>query len=338
MTLQTAACPISVFAAAQERWAEAEATRLTCLEPDDRELTAAQLKRAGTRAVLEFTVRFAARTFSFAFWSGVVFASIIGAVLWGARIPSRHAPAAITAAAYLLIVIVATPACHRQARRILSNMERISDEAPHGFLWLYLPVLAAAAILYCIVGTSAFDSAATRHVSLLFYVHEFAAFAVVVLLGFVIAYLALAYAYAAALGGSWSSETISWSGALVATAVTVWFPVARSSPSPSGNPYLDSGLLRLLGCAVTINDLGHGQCLADPRTVRSVIINLELAAADIEQYALSRVPRSDTSTRRLARQDGVRLASVIREAKAPVAGAVHPLENSIPGQAGQTPL
>jgi hypothetical protein len=55
-----------------------------------------------------------------------------------------------------------------------------------------------------------------------------------------------------------------------------------------------------------------------------VILDLELTAADMERYALERVPRSDTVTRRIARQDGVRLALPIREAKAPLARAVRP--------------
>ena len=58
--------------------------------------------------------------------------------------------------------------------------------------------------------------------------------------------------------------------------------------------------------------------------VIAVILTLEAAAADIEQYAVDRVPRLDTATRRRARQDGVQLASVIRDAKALLARAVHP--------------
>jgi hypothetical protein len=159
---------------------------------------------------------------------------------------------------------------------------------------------------------------------LLYYVHEFTAFTAVTALGFMIAYLTLAYAYASALQKPGSSETLSWAGTLAASAITACFPVARNSPSPAGNPCLDSGLLRLLDCTVTIDELGKAHHLADSRTVKSVILNVELAAADIEQYAVSRVPRFDTTTRRLARQDGVHLASVIRDAKAPIARAVHP--------------
>jgi len=53
---------------------------------------------------------------------------------------------------------------------------------------------------------------------------------------------------------------------------------------------MDSGFLRLLGCTVTIDNLGRGQHLADLRSVKSVISTLELAAEDIEQYAITRVP------------------------------------------------
>ena len=57
--------------------------------------------------------------------------------------------------------------------------------------------------------------------------------------------------------------------------------------------------------------------------MRSAILTLELAAADIEHYAVDRVPMSDTATRRLTHQDGIALASVIRDAKAKVARAVY---------------
>jgi hypothetical protein len=322
----TAASPVTVSAAAtaaQERWAEAMGARLACVEPSEREVITEQLKHAGSRVGLDFTARFAERAISSAFWSGVVFASAIGAVLWGARIPSRPAAAA-TAAAYLVIVLVAAPAGRSHTRRILNTVGRVSGDATRNFLKLYLPVLAAAAILYGIANTSAFTAAASPQDSLVSYLREFAAFAIVTALGLVIAYLALAYSCASALGGPWSSETIGWAGALAATAFTVWRPGVRDSPRPDGNRYLDSAVLRVLSCAVTISELSRGPALPDARTIRSVIFDLELAAADIQQYAVSRVPRTDTATRRLAHLDGLRLASVIRDTKAPLARAVHP--------------
>jgi hypothetical protein len=327
VTSRIATSPIGIHAAAaaaQERWVEAETARMTSLKQADRELTATQLKCAGARVGFDWTVFFATKVSGFAFWSGVVFASVIGVALWAAKIPSQHAPAATTAAAYFLIVMVAAPVCRRQARRILSHLNRISKEAPHNFLMLYFLILTAAVILYSAVNVSAFDSTAVQSTSFSYYVYEFTAFAAVTTLGFMIAYLALAYAYASALQKAGASETLSWAMTLAASAITAWLPAARSSPPPAGNPCLDSGLLRLLDCTVTIDELGKAHHLADSRTVRSVILNVELAAADIEQYAVSRVPRFDTTTRRLARQDGVHLASVIRNAKAPIAGAVHP--------------
>jgi hypothetical protein len=318
---------VSVFtaaAAAQERWVEAEAEELTCLEKSDREIVTAQLKSAGIRAGTDWTARFAAQVSGFTLWSGLVFAAVIGAALWASRIPSLHAPAAITAAAYLVIVVVAFPGCQRQARRILDHFSRISANAPRDFLVLYISALAGAATLFSVVNASAFNIDAVRHVSSLYYLGEFAAFIVVTGLGFVLAYLLLAYAYANALQKPETSQTLNWAGTLAATAISPWFPALRRSPAPAGNPHLDSGLLSLLGCAVTIDHMGRGKFLSDPRTVRSVILSLELAAADLEQYAVDRVPRLDTTTRRLVRQDGARLASVIRNAKAPVARAIHP--------------
>jgi hypothetical protein len=322
-SLTTPAVEVSVFtaaAAAQERWVEAEAEQLTCLEQADREIVTTQLKSAGIRTGLDWTGRFAAHISRFAFWSGLVFAGVIGAALWATRIPSRHAAAAITATAYLVIVVVAVPVCRRQARPILNHLSHISAKAPHDFLMLYIPALVIAASLYSAVNAAAFNTAASSF----FYAREFAAFIVVTALGFVLAYLLLAYAYASALQKPVASQTLSWAGTLAGTAISAWFPAARRSPVPAGNPHLDSGLLHLLGCTVTIDRMGRGPVLASTRTVRSVILSLEVVATDLEQYAVNRVPRFDTATRRLARQDGARLASVIRNVKAPVARAVHP--------------
>jgi hypothetical protein len=233
VTSPTAAVPVSVFtaaAAAQERWVEAEVEGLTCLEEADPEIVTAQLKSAGIRAGLDWTARFAAQVSSFALWSGLVFAAVIGAALWASRIPFLRAPAAITAAAYLVIVAVAFPVCQRQARRILDQFSRIATEAPRDFLVLYISALAGAAILFSIVNASAFNIAAIRHVSWLYYLGEFAAFIVVTALGFVIAHLLLAYAYANALQKPEASQTLSWAGTLAATAVSAWFPALRRSP------------------------------------------------------------------------------------------------------------
>lgn len=326
MSSQTAVLSNGVMVAstaAQERWVEKTATQLIRLEPTDRELIVTQLRSAGARAGADWAGRFAARVSEFALWTGFVFASVIGAVLWAATIPSRHAPAAATAAAYLVIVVVALPVCWSQARRVLNYLSRISTKAAREFLRLYILALTAAAILYGIVNRTAFNAAADRHATPLLYVREFGAFCAVTALGFLLAYLIMAYAYSSALQESWTGQSLSWAGTLAATAVTGWLKVARGSP-PLGNRCLDSGLLGLLGCTANIDQLGQGQTLADSRAVKSIIVALELAATDIEQYAVAGVPRFDTATRRLARHDGAQLASVIRDAKVQVARAIQP--------------
>jgi hypothetical protein len=322
-----AVVPISVFAAAvaaQERWVETETARLTGLDQCSRELIAAQLKPAATRSAADWTIRFVAHVSRFALSGGLVFASVIGAALWATRIPGRQVPAATTAAAYLVIAVVTLPVCRGQARRILLQLDRISNKASRDFLKLYSFAMATAALLYSIVNASAFKTATSRQEPSLFYVREFVAFAEVSALGWLLAYLVTAYGYASALRKSAGGQGLSWAQALAATAVTAWLPSARTSLAPVGNPRLDSTLLRLLGSAASIDGLGRRECLASARTVRSVILDLELAAADIEQYAVERVPRSDILTRRIARQDGVRLASAIRDAKAPLARALCP--------------
>jgi hypothetical protein len=310
-------------AAAQEHWVKMEAARLTCLDQSGREVIAAQLKSAATRNAADWTARFAANIFRFTLSSGLVFASVIGAALWATRIPGRHVAAATTAVAYLMIAIVALPVCWGQARRFLDQLDRISGKASRDFLVLYPAVMGAAALLYSIVNASALKAPDGRQALWLFYVSEFIAFAVVTAMGWLIAYLVMAYAYGSALQKSAGSQALSWTEVLAMTIPTAWLPAARTSSLPVGNPRLDSALLRLLRCVVNIDCLGHGQYLANTRSVRSVILRLELTAAEMEQYAVERVPRSDAVTRRVARRDGVRLASLIRDAKGPLARAIH---------------
>jgi hypothetical protein len=327
VTTQTAVVRDSVItaaAAAQERWAETTVAKLACLEPADRVFLTTQLRSAGARAGTDWAEQFAARVFVFALWSGFVFASVTGAVLWATMIPSRHAPAAATAGAYLMILVVALPVCWSQARQTVNHLRRISGRAPREFLTMYVLVLAVAAVLFGIVNRSAFNTAPSLHPTPAYYAGEFAAFCAVTALGFLLSYLVMAYAYANALQESGTNSSLSWAGTLAATAVTGWLRAVHRSPAPAGNRYLDSGLLRLLGCVATIDMLGQEQDLAGSQTVKSVILALEAAAADIEQYAVDRVPRLDAATRRRARQDGVQLASVIRDAKASLARAVHP--------------
>ncbi len=244
-------------------------------------------------------------------------------------------PAAITATAYLVIAAVTLPLCRDQARGVLVQLDRITGKASRDFLVLYFSAMVTAALLYSIVNVSAFKTPTSRQEPSFFYVRELVAFTEVSALGWLLAYLVMAYGYASALRKSAGGQGLSWAQALAATAVTAWLPAVRKSPV--GNPRLDSALLCLLSCAVSIDDLGHRECLASARTVRSAIHDLELAAADIEQYAVERVPRSDTLTRRLALQDGMKLASAIRDAKAPLARALYPRLHGCSRSLGRLP-
>jgi hypothetical protein len=317
--------PVGVFAAAvaaQEHWVETEAARLTCVDQAYRERIAAQLKPAATRSGADWAFRFGVHVLPFTLSSGLVFASVIGATLWAARIPGgQQAAAAATAAAYLMIAVVAFPVGWSQGHRILEQLERVSSNAPRDFLALYLAVMPAAALLYGIVNASTRRTSTSRAEPPSFYVSEFAAFAVVTALGWLLAYLITTYAVASGLRKSSGSQSLTGAVALAATVVTAWVP-ARTSPLQAGNLRVDAALLRLLRCTVSIDRLGQQQGLASPQHARSVIFCLELAAADMEQYAVARVPRSDTVTRRAARLHGARLASPVRDAKVPLACAV----------------
>src|SRR6202043_555499 len=108
-------------------------------------------------------------------------------------------------------------------RRILDQLDRISGKASRSFLALYLSALVTAALLYSIVNASALKTAGSGQESSLFYVIEFVAFAVVTALGWLIAYLVTAYAYASALQKSAGSQALSWAEVLAATTVTARF-------------------------------------------------------------------------------------------------------------------
>jgi hypothetical protein len=330
-----AAAPASVFQAAissQDQWAHKTATNLTCINQGDRDLIALQLKSVAARVGMDFAARFVTKVFSFAILSGLVLASAMEAVLWVSRIPSRHVPAATVAGAYLVIAGVAGPVCWSQGRRFLTYISRSSSAKSHHFVTNYLPPLAAFAILYGTVNAGAFAAAASKPEPQLFYAKEFAAFIAVAALGFLVAYLATAYAYARtlqhstadqALQGSTIAQALDWTWTLAATAITAWLPATRNSLGPADDARFESGLLRLLDCAAVIDRLGQRHSRANPQIVRSVIVKLELAAADIERFAISRVPRFDTATRAIARQDGAQLAAPIRNAKAAVARGIY---------------
>jgi hypothetical protein len=63
-------------------------------------------------------------------------------------------------------------------------------------------------------------------------------------------------------------------------------------------------MLRLLNCAVAINELAKRSGPAPSQTVKELILRLEIAAQDLELYAVKRVPRFDIATRHIAADDG----------------------------------
>ena len=329
MTIQAAGdSQLGLFSASEgaaQRWVDEQAARLRCSDQADRSCIVSTLKNAAARTAADWTVSFSARVSGFALWSGVVYASAIGAALWASRIPEIGSPAAATAAAYLAIVAVAIPSCRVQGRRVLEHLRRTSSRTPPAVLIQYLAIMLVSAIVYGVANISTFNLAADRHVSAGFYAGEFAAFVIVTAIGYVVAYLTLVYIYASTIKGPKAAgRALSWSALLAATAITSWALGANGSLPRPGNRRLDSGMLILAGCAARVNEFSRCGGLADSDAVRSTILALDLAAADIANYAIGRVPRFDTAIRRRARHDGSVLASVIQEAKTALACAVHP--------------
>jgi hypothetical protein len=308
----------SAAAAAEQHWAREKADQLTFLKQPSRKVVAELTQSAAARDGNDWAIRFAARISGFALWTGLVFASAIGAVRWATEVRVLHWPAAATAAAYLVALVVAFPECWTRGRRVWSHLTRISSRAGRHFLVLYPTFMTSMAILYGIVNAAAFRPLRHPSASLLPYLLEFLAFAAATGLGTLLAYGTLAYAYSGALEMTDDPPAVKSTWMLAATALTAWLPASRTRP---GNARLDSGLLHILGCAAALDDLAGRQ---DPLTTsgfRSVISALDLAAADLELYAVDRVPRSDAPTRRIARQYGARLATVVQDAKVAVACA-----------------
>lgn len=296
--------------------------QLTCLKQVGRKVVADLTQSAAAREGNDWTTRFAARTSGFALWTGLVFASAIGAVRWATEVRVLHWPAATTAAAYLVTLVVAFPACWTRGRRVWSYLARISNRAGQHFLVLYIAFMASMAILYGVANAAAFHPPRHPAPNLLPYLREFLGFAAATGLGALLAYGVLAYAYSDALEMTDNAPAVNPVWMLAATAVTAWLPASRTSRARPGNAHLDSGLLYILGCAASLDVLASRQDPLNTPRLRSVIGALDLATADLEVYAVDRVPRSDAPTRRIARQYGAQLATVVRNAKVAVACAV----------------
>jgi len=307
----------------EETWAATTVAQLSHLPESDRKLVRAHLKAAGARSGQDWAVQFAGRVGGFVLLSAILFASAIGAVAWSGRVSSERSAAAITAASYLVIALVALPGLLRRGYWISDHFNRIRPDAFKRFLRYYIPVLAIMGLVYIIANTRAFNGKSAARTEASFYLAEFIAFATVTALGFVIAYLATVSLYAASLNAPASPKVLLWAAELTMTIVTGLL-VTRRTRNVGGNIHLDSGMLRLLNCAVTMEDLAKEPVPAPAHVIKELILRLEIAARDLEVYAVRRVPRLDIATRRITAEDGTRLASIIRCRKASLALAITP--------------
>jgi hypothetical protein len=307
----------------EESWAGKEAAQLDLPGKADHALFQARLEAAGARSGQDWATRFADRIAGFAALSAIQFAALIGALSWSGRISSERFPAAVTAAAYMLIALVATPGVWNRGHRISDHFDRIRPGSSRRFLCCYITALALIAAVYIVANTRAFRPGTGVEHDSLFYLTEFAAFAVVTVLGFITAYLAVTFIYPSLVEVPPAPEVLVWVCELAGTPVTGRLPAGRRRRDP-GNRHLDSGMLGLLSCAVAVNELAKGSGPAPAETVKGLIVRIEMAAQELEIYAIERVPRFDLTTRRIAADDGVRLASVARGVKAPLARAIGP--------------
>ncbi len=256
--------------------------------------------------------RFVHHIARFALWSGLLFASSIGAVVWAIGVPDRNAPAAETAAAYSLIAVSSLFGARAEGQRFLDHLRRLPTPGPDrgkAFVASYIAVFLLAAIVYGGLVEERLHRAASTHLLLFSLGDEFGAFLLVAAFGVAIAYVICALAYADAIGPRTARQMMLWPLLLFAS---------RTTPPPSpANLRLNSAMLRLLEAASrTAGNPSQSETV-------SIIGLLERSAADAERYALARVPFLDPATRSLAHKEGAKLAGLIRATKLPLACAIH---------------
>jgi hypothetical protein len=256
--------------------------------------------------------RFVRDIAQFALWSGLLFASGIGAVVWAIGVPDRNAPAAETAAAYSLIAVSSLFGVRAEGQRFLDHLRRLptaGSDRGKAFAVSCTAVFLLAAVVYGGLVEERLHRAASTHLLFFSLGDEFGAFLLVAAFGVAIAYVICALAYADAVGPRTVRQTILWPLLLFAS---------RPTPPPSReNLRLNSAMLSLLQAAArTAGNPSQSETV-------SIIGLLERSAADAERYAVARVPFLDPATRSLAHKEGAKLAGLIRATKLPLACAVH---------------
>ncbi|HEV3169593.1 MAG TPA: hypothetical protein VGZ32_04610 [Actinocrinis sp.] len=288
--------------------------------------------RVGVRWVRGFTFGVG----RFAVWSGLLFASWIGALVWAIGLPVGHAPAVAMSVVYALIALISAVAARGEAWRLLDQLRRLAPvdttqarDRTGAFVSTYVGLLAIASALYGVLAEVRIRRAAHAQLPLFAFDNEFGAFVLVALCGAVLGAFIMALAYADALGPRGPRQAVSWPLRLLGSAVA---PLVRARRAVGGNAALDSAVLRLLEATARIAQLGAQQRADGTPPGREAVVSLvallERAAGDAEEYALVRVPRLDLAARTMARKDGAQLAGLVRAAKAPLARALHPDEYS----------
>jgi hypothetical protein len=256
--------------------------------------------------------RFVRHSAQFALWSGLLFASGIGAVVWAIGVPDRNAPAAETAAAYSLIAVSSFFGVRAEGQRFVDQLRRLpssGSDRGKAFVASYTAVFLLAAFVYGGLVGVRLHRAASTHLLLFSLGDEFGAFLLVAAFGVAIAYVICALAYADAVGPRTARETMFWPLQLFAS---------RRTPPPSRESMrLDSAMISLLEAATRTAGI------PGRRETVSIIGLLERSAAEAERYALARVPFLDPATRSLAHKEGAKLAGLIRATKLPLACAIH---------------
>jgi hypothetical protein len=256
--------------------------------------------------------RFVRHIGQFTLWSGLLFASVIGAVVWAIGVPDRNAPAAETAAAYSLIAVSSFFGVRAEGQRFVDQLRRLptsGSDRGKAFVASYTAVFLLAALVYGGLVEARLHRAASTHLLLFSLGDEFGAFLLVAAFGVAIAYVICALAYADAVGPRTARQTMLWPLLLFAS---------RPTPPPSRESMrLDSAMISLLEAATRTAGI------PGRRETVSIIGLLERSAADAERYALARVPFLDPATRSLAHKEGAKLAGLIRATKLPLACAIH---------------
>jgi hypothetical protein len=190
----------------------------------------------------------------------------------------------------------------------------------HQFRWL----LAGVAVFFALVDSIVFAARFGDDPPPISSTSEVVSLVVAAAIAYIVANSVLARTAVQAALGCRPVAALRWAMAIVVMTLRPDMDQAAVAPQRAreGDRRLDHAMLRLLGITADVTQLGTSSVQANRHTILQLVALLEEAGHDAERFAAWRTPLLDRAARHGARLDGVRLGSVIRSYKAPLARAV----------------